>query len=324
MRRGGAGLVWLPGETGAIAGFVSGKLGALIPVELPDATAISRGYLAGDPHQASRTPAAAGLGLLDAGEVEWNQLPPLLGTAPVAGIKPLAEVLVEDQSKQPLVVTRPYGAGRVLFIGADDTWRWRRNVGDRYLHRFHSQLLRFAAAGRRLGTREWRLFSNPRRAVSGELVTLSLAPIGAVDEHAPDGATVRLKGPGGAEQLLRLTADGRGFSARLPAPAAGAWSLEVASGPDPRVVDADQLLVLPPADELRDPRLDRAALAALAAGTGGRVYTDAAKLVAELPDLSHSESVSVVSSWWDTLWALVAVVTLLAVDWSIRRLNRLP
>jgi hypothetical protein len=324
VRRGASGLVWLPGETGAIAGFANGKLGPLIPVELPDAQAISRGYLVGGSHVAHRTAAAGLLGLLDAGEVAWESLPPLIGAAPVTSPRPTAEVLVEDQRQQPLVVSRAYGAGRALFIGVDDTWRWRRNVGDRYLHRFHSQLLRYVAAGRRLGNHAWRLFANPRRAISGEPLSLNLTPIGGRGESRPDGVTVRLIGAGGQEQLLRLAAEGEGFAARVPAPAAGTWSMEVASGLDPRAVESDQLVVLPPSDELRDPRIDRPSLAALASGTGGRIHDDAKQLVAELPDLSRTESVSMLTGWWDTFWALLVIVTLFAVDWSIRRMNRLP
>ncbi|HEX3134354.1 MAG TPA: hypothetical protein VHX44_12320, partial [Planctomycetota bacterium] len=325
VRRGATGLVWLPGENGAIAGFATGKLGGLLPVELPDAASISRGYLTGAGHTAHRTQAAALLGLLDAGDIEWERLPTLLGAAPVIRAKPAAEVLVEDEHQQPLVVSGVYGAGRSLFIGVDDTWRWRRNVGDRYLHRFHSQLLRFVASGRRLGNHSWRLFANPRRAVSGEPLTLNLTPKGGREGSLPDNVTVRLTSAGGQEQLLRLNPEGGvGFAARVPAPAAGTWALEVASGLDPKSVESDQLVVLPPSDELRDPRIDRAALNALATGTGGRVHTDAKALVDALPDLSRSESVSALTGWWDTWFALMVIITLLAIDWSIRRVNRLP
>jgi len=325
VRRGASGLVWLPGENGAIAGFATGKLGGLLPVELPDAASISRGYLNGGGHTAHRTQAAALLGLLDAGDIEWERLPALLGASPVIRAKPAAEVLVEDQRQQPLVVSGVYGAGRSLFIGVDDTWRWRRNVGDRYLHRFHSQLLRFVASGRRLGNHSWRLFANPRRAVSGEPLTLNLTPKGGREGSLPDNVTVRLTAAGGQEQLLRLNPEGGvGFAARVPAPAAGTWALEVASGLDPKSVESDQLVVLPPSDELRDPRIDRTALNALATGTGGRVHTDAKALVDALPDLSRSESVSALTGWWDTWFALALIITLLAIDWSIRRVNRLP
>ena len=326
VRHGGTGLVWLPGETGALAGFARQKLGALIPVELTDAPTMARGYLAAEPHRLERTALAESLGLLDAGEVPWSHLPPLLGAATVGAVKPLAEVLVEDQAHAPMVVSRAYGNGRALFIAVDDTWRWRRNVGDRYLHRFHSQIMRFVATGRRLGNQEWRLFASPRRAISGEVVALNLGPTGAepTADNPAESVTVRLAGPGGAEQLVRLNRDGRGFSTKLTAPAPGTWNLGVAAGLDPRRVDADQLLVLPPAGEMRDLRLDRPALAALARGTGGQVFSDPAKLVAALPDLRRSESISAVTGWWDTAWALAVVVALFAVDWAIRRMHRLP
>jgi hypothetical protein len=325
VKRGATGLVWLPGENGAVAGFANGKLGALLPVELPDATVISRGYLDGAGHAAHRTTAAERLGLLDAGDIEWERLPALLGASPVTRAKPAAEVLVEDQRQHPLVVSGVYGAGRALFIGVDDTWRWRRNVGDRYLHRFHSQLLRFVASGRRLGNHSWRLFANPRRAVSGEPLTLNLTPKGGREGSLPENITVRLTSGSGQEQLLRLNPEGGvGFAARVPAPAAGTWALEVAAGLDPKSVESDQLVVLPPSDELRDPRIDRAALGALATGTGGKVFTDAKALVDGLPDLSRSESVSALTGWWDTWWALFVILTLLSIDWSIRRVNRLP
>ena len=124
---------------------------------------------------------------------------------------------------------------------------------------------------------------------------------------------------------MRLNLEGGvGFATRVPAPAAGTWALEVAAGLDPKSVESDQLVVLPPSDELRDPRIDRAALGALATGTGGKVFTDAKALVDALPDLSRSESISALNGWWDTWWALAIIITLLAIDWSIRRLNRLP
>ncbi len=324
VRLNAVGLVWLPGETGAIAGFVNSKLGGLIPVELPDAQTISRGYLSGGGHSANRTASAEQLGLLDSGDSDWARLPKLLGASPVLKTKPTAEVLIENQLQVPLVVSRIYGVGRSLFIGIDDTWRWRRTVGDLYLHRFHSQLLRFVASGRRAGNHAWRLFANPRRAVSGEPLSLFLSPNGGRPETRPDSVTVRLTAAGGQEQLLRLNNEYDGFALRVPAPAPGTWTLEVASGIDSRTVDSDQLVVLPPSDELRDPRIDRAGLTALVAGVGGQYHTDAEKLVAELPDLSRAESISSITGWWDTWWALLVIVTLFALDWSIRRLNRLP
>lgn len=324
IRRAGAGLVVIPGETGASAGLMRSPLADLLPATLPDATALARGYREQRPHRLARSPLAESLGLLDSGGVPWAELAPLLGAAPCEP-RPAAEVLAADQDGVPLVVARSAGAGRVVLVCADDAWRWRRGVGDRYLHRFHSQLLRYAAAGRRAGARPWRVTASPRRASPGEAVAIDLSPAPGLEVETPDQASVRLSGPDGSELVVALTRHGRGFSGRLAAPAAGTWSVGTAAGPAADRVEPGELLVVPSEDERRDPRADRPALQALAEATGGQVFSDPAALLAALPrDLGRAESTSTERGLWDTWLALAAVVALLALDWAIRRHHRLP
>jgi len=345
VRKGGTGLVWLPGETGATAGFTGQKLGELLPAELGDATTLGRGYL-GAPHLLSRTDTAKRMGLLEpaAGPdgsttIEWEQLPRLLGAAQLGAIKPGAEILAQDQDGKPLVVTRAFGVGRSVLIGVDDTWRWRRWVGDRFLHRFHSQLLRFAAANHRGDRRSWRLAANPRRTAPGESVTVSLSPL-RPDAEIPDKVVARLvpanapaasserpdTAPVRREIFVPLVRDGDGFSARLAAPAAGTWEVELAAGPDLKAVETSDLLVVPSGAERRDLRADRQALSDWATAAGGTVtiHDDVADLVAHLPkDLRHAEQHTAVHGLWDTWWAFALILTLFAIDWSLRRANRL-
>ncbi|MBA2482779.1 MAG: hypothetical protein H0V44_19110 [Planctomycetes bacterium] len=326
--RQGAGLVWLMSETGSLAGFTGSPIGDLLPAVIPDAATISRGFLAGAPRRLVRSDTADRLGLLDPGlgdgGVDWARLPALLGAAPLVSVKPAAEVLATDQDGNPLVVAKDYPNGRAILVAVDDTWRWRRGVGDRFLHRFHSQLLRYAASGRRGGDHPWRLFAAPRRAIPGESVTVNLVAAGTTDA-APDSVAVALDGPDGAQRMIRLEPDGKGFSARISAPPPGSWSLAIAAGIDQRLVDPGELKVLPPEDELRDPRLDRPGLEAFAKTTGGQIYDDAARLVAALPrDLRRSDSATIDTGLWDTWWMLVLLVSLFAVEWALRRANRLP
>jgi hypothetical protein len=83
--------------------------------------------------------------------------------------------------------------------------------------------------------------------------------------------------------------------------------------------------VTPPVLETKDPRRDLAAATALAAGLGGSIHTSVEDLVAHLPkDLSVREDVVTGRGLWDTWQALLAVITLLAVDWAIRRALRFP
>ena len=349
VRKGGTGLVWLPGETGATAGFTGQKLGELLPADVGDATMLGRGYLS-TPRLLSRTDTAKRMGLLEpaAGadgniSVEWEQLPRLLGAAQLGTIKPGGEILAQDQDGKPLVVTRAFGVGRSVLIGVDDTWRWRRLVGDRFLHRFHSQLLRFAAANHRGDRRSWRLAANPRRTAPGEPITLSLSPL-RPDAEIPDKAVARLvpsslpsstpapaserpdATPTRRELLVPLVRDGDGFSARLAAPAAGTWEVELAAGPDLKAVETSDLLVVPSGAERRDLRADRQALSDWATAAGGTVtiHDDVADLVAHLPkDLRHAEQHTAIHGLWDTWWAFALITALFAIDWSLRRSNRL-
>lgn len=324
VRHNGAGLILIPGESGAAAGLARSPLADLLPAILPDASAVARGYREQRARHLTRTPLAEALGLLDSGGTAWAELAPLLGATP-AEPRPGAEVLATDQDGAPLVIARAAGAGRTVMILADDIWRWRRGVGDRYLHRFHSQLLRYAAAGRRAGVQPWRVTASPRRASPGEAVAIDLIPAPGLEVETPEQASVRLSGPDGAELVVALTRRGRGFAGRLTAPAPGTWNVTAAAGVAADRVEPGELLVVPSEDERRDPRADRLALNALATATGGQVFDTADALLAALPrDLGRAESTTVERGLWDTWWALALVVILLGADWAIRRRNRLP
>ncbi len=330
VRRGGAGLVVVPGESGSTAAFAGSTAGGLLPAELPDATALSRGYLAGVPRLFAPTPAAARLGVLDAGGQRWDVLPRLLGAGPVTALRPGAEVLAQDQDRSPLVVTRAYGAGRTVLLLADDLWRWRRGVGDAWLHRVHSQLLRFAAAGHRADRRAWRLGVSPRRAAAGEAVTLELSPV-VEDQPLPERAVLRLTRPGAgsttgdSEVVVPLTRDGSAFRARIPAPAVGTWNVAVAAGLESDAAAPADLIVTPPEAERRDLRADRPALAALAKAANGHLADTVDGLLADLPkDLRRQAVRESTASMWDGWWFLIAATLLFGLDWALRRWNRMP
>lgn len=324
VRANGAGLVVIPGETGASAGLMRSALADLLPASLPAPEAVARGFREQRPRRLRRTPLAESLGLLDSGGTPWQELVPLLGAAPCEP-RPGAEVLAEDQDGAALVAARAAGAGRAVLVAVDDAWRWRRGVGDRYLHRFHSQLLRYAAAGRRAGAQPWRITVSPRRAHPGEPVAVDLSPAPGIEIESPEQASVRLRGPDGAEVVVALVRRGKGFAGRVSAPAAGTWSAVPAAGVAEDRAEPGELLVVPSEDERRDPRADRPALDAFAAALGGQVFDTPEALLAALPrDLGRSEATVSERGLWDTWWMLALAVTLLALDWAIRRANRLP
>ncbi len=81
-------------------------------------------------------------------EAIWSYLPAphrAIRARPKAG----ATILVEAHSETgntPLLITQMLGAGRVLYISSDESWRWRYQKGDEYHTRYWQQLARWVMA----------------------------------------------------------------------------------------------------------------------------------------------------------------------------------
>ncbi len=73
----------------------------------------------------------------------WAKMPSVLWSYPTETAKPAARVLMErgdnvsEQGNQPLLVIGRYGAGNVVYMGFQGTWRWRRvGLHAQYFDRF--------------------------------------------------------------------------------------------------------------------------------------------------------------------------------------------
>ncbi len=70
---------------------------------------------------------------------------------PVNGLRPGATALLvhpelrtgqkPNNRPMPLIATQYYGKGEVLFLGVEETWRWRDSTGDRLTSRFWGQIV---------------------------------------------------------------------------------------------------------------------------------------------------------------------------------------
>jgi hypothetical protein len=70
---------------------------------------------------------------------------------PVNGLRPAATALVvhperktgqkPNEKPMPLIASQYYGKGEALFLGIDETWRWRDSTGDRLTARFWGQIV---------------------------------------------------------------------------------------------------------------------------------------------------------------------------------------
>lgn len=105
-----------------------------------------------------------------------KQLKPLYWYYPVTKVKPAADVFLvhptartpaPDNKEMPLLVGHYYGKGYVLFVGFDDTWRWRFNNQSRLTGKFWTQAIYSAGIPRIVGTKMTQLSTNTLSPVEG-------------------------------------------------------------------------------------------------------------------------------------------------------------
>jgi uncharacterized membrane protein len=251
---------------------------------------------------------------------------------PVLRAKPGTQVLLRhptaenSHGRYPLLVTGYFPSGRTLFLGVDETWRWRFQYGDRYHERFWRNAIRWVALGRlKSGDRRVQIDSLRTRYNLDERVTLearildedyrpSERPVQDARMSQPDGATSEVK--------LNLVPDRPGlyrvsFDVERPG-LYGAW-IETAGQ---RVASTEFEVVLP-SRENADPSPDPGTMQAIASMTGGRTFDLAhtSDLASSFP--GHEERREPISSElrdaWDNLGTLIAALALLSAEWILRK-----
>ena len=215
-----AGLIFLPGLRGYESSLGGTSLGDLMPV-VWDAGQ-PRGYGTTTPGNFVLTEAGTHsllTRLEDTDEASarvWANFPGFQWYAPVERAKAGTEVLAAHAAEQneygriPLIVTKTYGAGKILFMGTDGAWRWRKGVEDKYHYRFWGQVVRWMAYQRNMSKGEnMRLFYSPDRPRTDAVLTLNANVASAAGDPLHDGVVVaQITAPSGKTSSIRLAAAG--------------------------------------------------------------------------------------------------------------------
>jgi len=146
----------------------------------------------------------------------WEGLPGFQWYAPVLKAKAGSEVLCvhKDISNEfgrlPLLATRTFGAGKVLFMGTDGAWRWRKGVEDKYHYRFWGQVVRWMAYQRNMAKGEtMRLYYSPDQPQMRQTMALNANVMEKSGEPLHNGdVTARIVAPSGKSETVRLTSGG--------------------------------------------------------------------------------------------------------------------
>jgi uncharacterized membrane protein len=226
-----SGLVFLPGVRGEQASLVGTPLDDLCPVVIDTVRKDGTG-----------TPGPRRLVLTEAGRKSlltklsdssaeniaiWESLPGVNWYGPVLRAKAGSEVLAvhEDAGNEygriPLLVTRTYGAGKVLYMATDGAWRWRKGVEDKYHYRFWGQVVRWMAYRRNMAKGERMSLSfAPEQPKLAQAIALDARVAQSTGEPLSAGTVAaRITAPSGAVETVRF----------VPPAGEGEWGVFAAS-----------------------------------------------------------------------------------------------
>jgi hypothetical protein len=281
----------------------------------------------------------------------WNQLADVFWWSECYRAKPGAEVLAVHPHRQglannksaihddrhPLVVQQFVGAGRSMFFGIDETWRWRYREGELRFNQFWIQTIRYLARSR-LGRVEMRL-DRQTPYLRGEPIKVSVR---FPDDAAPPPPETEVKvlversithgdGPPETERqtlsLSRVEGSRAIFETLLtqtPAADYRFWlSAPTVTGPKPHAA----CKVVPPPDEMEKLQMNRQEMEYAARQTKGRFYTlaDARELLDDLPTHSRFATNSSQPPWllWNHPAMFFFVLFLLTSEWFLRKRKHL-
>ncbi|MCH5376423.1 MAG: hypothetical protein JJ992_20840, partial [Planctomycetes bacterium] len=248
-----SGIVFMPGWQGRQFSLLETDLADLYPVVLDDTQLGGWG---------SRTPCHFELTELgrrslltkladtqDENAEVWEGLPGFQWYAPIVRARAGSDVLAvhKDVSNQfgrlPLLVTRTFGTGKVLFMGTDGAWRWRKGVEDKYHYRFWGQVVRWMAYQRNMAKGEtMRLYYSPDQPQIDRTLTLSANVMERSGEPLHDGTvTARITAPSGKSEVVNFVSSGEqwgAFTARYTAAEPGSHQVTLACEQTGATLDA--------------------------------------------------------------------------------------
>jgi uncharacterized membrane protein len=252
------------------------------------------------------------------------------GVVPKPGVgTTLAEGPVDPLTDRPaaLIVTGRFGAGRTLFSGIDDTWRWRYHTGESVFTSYWVQSLRYLARGRKLGQRRLTVAVERPAYEMGEIMRFEVRILDPqMGSTLSDELQATLTDARGVATPVRLTRSGsnrESFAGAIAAGLPGGYRFSLAA-PGADALETTVEVVLPKL-EMRDPRVDTESLERLARATGGAVVApgEIATLAELLPSGRRVVPVLTTRELWQAPLTLAAFVVLIGIEWIGRKLKGL-
>ena len=236
-------------------------------------------------------------------------------------------LLVERSSRTPVVTASRIGAGQVVFVGMNETWRWRRGVGEQVQDQYWLELLRqsveqpFAVQNGDFSLDVAPLVAAPGQPIavrtrwtSADAAATSNAPSVRItrDGETVDEATLSpLASPGRFEITYRNTLEPGDYEVVATVPQKAGETLKC------------PLRIISPTArrELADVSGDPVHLRQIAEATGGKYIPieEIGRIPAELSQIREKQSALAEYTLWDSPYLFVFVLACLGGEWALRK-----
>ncbi|MEN9990701.1 MAG: hypothetical protein RLZZ224_403 [Verrucomicrobiota bacterium] len=334
-----SGLVFMPGAQGNQLSLRESALSDLLPVAY-DATK-KTGIVENAPSPLALTTDGASSLLTMLGDTEednpqvWRGLPGFYWHAAVERAKPGTSVLAVHANRSvgaygrvPLIVTKTSGSGKILFMGIDSAWRWRRGVEDKYHYRFWGQVARWMSYQRNMAAgQRVRLFYTPERPSPGDTVSFTANAFDRNGAPLQEGTVVlSLTSPAGQTQVLEMVKSENAwgsFTGRAQIAAPGEWKLRASIANDDAPAVEAKLLAQSESWEKTGQPARPEVLEEMARIARGRMMEpeDLPKLMQEIRALPEPRPLEMRVALWQHPLVISVLVLLATLFWIGRKWN---
>ncbi len=327
----GGGLILVDGHRKRMRQFTDQNLGPLVPIEWQPEPVAAKPTSLQLTNRGASEPALTFETQQQANQQFWTELPApntINNVVALPDAETLVEVMVQEKPV-PAIVTRRSGAGRVLYLAFDETWRWRYKAADTYHQRIWNQFAKFVMP-RSFATSDQyvAIDAGPVSYAHGESADIRVH-LNGLDGEPAVGSTVDalLWVDGKTVATVGLSPDPdvpgiyRGRSGEL---SEGDYEVSVrASGFSDQALKARGAFVVRPPEtgELTETACNETLLKQMASDSGGTYLREEeiGRLAELLKPLSSGRVVESETLLWQSYWWFAAIVTLLAVEWFLRK-----
>jgi hypothetical protein len=333
-----SGVIFMPGSQGNQLSLLDSALSDLMPVILDEENPEGFSENLATPLNLTTEGRASLLTMLGDSEEEnpeiWRRLPGFFWHAPVVRAKGGTEVLAVHANRRgpngpiPLLVTKTAGSGKVLFMGIDSAWRWRRGVEDLYHYRFWGQVARWMSYQRNMAAgQRVRMFFAPERPEPGATVTLKANAFDANGAPLKEGAvSVDITSPNGTTRRIELEkneSEWGAYSGRFRIDLPGEWELRAITEGAPDLPTETTIIAQGVDLEKTGQPARPGVLEEISRVSKGRsiLPDQLADLIRDIDALPEPRPLENRIPLWSHWATLVVLVFLLGVFWVGRKLN---